>query len=363
MRVADFGLSRTPTSAEVATTHETIPGEAASGDSTSAITSDLGLGTLAYMPPEQRAGAGDEAADQYALCASLFEALAGELPPREHADVAALRLRGMPRWLRAAIARGLAANPRARWPSVAVLVERLEGGLAGTRRRALAALGVVTLAGSVAATAVLWPREPACDDAGARMQPIWSPARAEAIGAAFGERAGARGERAWSATVGPIDAWTTEWIAARDASCAATRVEHTQSEAVLERSMRCFDNRAAQLAALLDRFDALAADQIHNASDAVTRLPAVAACRSEPYLLATVAPPQDAATLAGVERAAGRAARGRGDPPHRREPGGAGRRTSPAGRGRGAGLRPGAGRGADRDRQARHRPWRDERRP
>ncbi len=79
------------------------------------------IGTPAYMAPEQTGGGPiDARADQYAFCRSLHEAIAGELP--EAGAVAP----GVPRVLRAALARGLAADADARFPSLNQLLRALQ---------------------------------------------------------------------------------------------------------------------------------------------------------------------------------------------------------------------------------------------
>jgi Tol biopolymer transport system component len=97
------------------------------------------VGTPAYMAPEQRAGsAADAAADQYSFCVVLKEALGD---------------RRVPGWLERALARGLAAEPAARFPSMAALIAELERDRSPRRRIAaivaasLVAESVVLLAG------------------------------------------------------------------------------------------------------------------------------------------------------------------------------------------------------------------------
>jgi serine/threonine protein kinase len=102
-------------------------------------------GSAAYMPPEQLAGGAiGPAADQFALCATLWEALSGTRPfsgTSLEQIVRAIRdgrpdARGIPRGLRDPLRRGLAFGSSDRWPSIDALVAALRAGIR-TRRAAV----------------------------------------------------------------------------------------------------------------------------------------------------------------------------------------------------------------------------------
>lgn len=113
------------------------------------------LGTPAYMPPEQHAGADiDARSDQFAWCAALYEALwqarpfggstIDELRRRKELEQLSPRPRGAwaPRWLCRLLQRGLRADPAQRWPSMTAVLEQLDRGMARRSRRSVTRLVV-----------------------------------------------------------------------------------------------------------------------------------------------------------------------------------------------------------------------------
>jgi len=168
--VTDFGLAR-------------ATGDAGDGDaaraaaSFGALDSELTvtgavLGTPAYMAPEQLEGRpADERADQFSLCVTLWESLAGSRPfPGDnlHAIAAAIATSGpaggerIPRRLRPILARGLDPDPARRWPSIDVLLAAVTRAWRRPRRIALAvgAVAAVALAGLAVQRALATGGEP-----------------------------------------------------------------------------------------------------------------------------------------------------------------------------------------------------------
>lgn len=105
------------------------------------------LGTLAYMSPEQLRGQTvDHRSDVYSFCASLYEALYGELPFPGRTPIELLRnvelerLRSpnrgsaVPSWLRRSLVRGLRAEPGVRHQSMDALLDALSPVRARVRR-------------------------------------------------------------------------------------------------------------------------------------------------------------------------------------------------------------------------------------
>jgi tRNA A-37 threonylcarbamoyl transferase component Bud32 len=133
-RVGDFGLASTRVAADPIQRAVTL----VSSDDLD-TRDDAIVGTPAYMAPEQfRSPDVDERADQFSLCAALYEAVYGVRPFRG-ASVEELRASASsgvlqtaapgtsaPPGLRALLLRGLSVDPAARWPSLADLLDRLD---------------------------------------------------------------------------------------------------------------------------------------------------------------------------------------------------------------------------------------------
>ena len=129
IKVSDFGLARPATRAETTLRASAI-------DPMLTATGSL-LGTPAYMAPEQWDGGEiGPAADQFAFCVSLWEALTGarpysgttldELRTNALRGPRALDASKLPRRLRPIVLRGLALEPGDRWPDMNALLAALQ---------------------------------------------------------------------------------------------------------------------------------------------------------------------------------------------------------------------------------------------
>ncbi len=139
--VTDFGLARDAGADPMAVTVNLGRATNESDNTPSAlsgltVTGSL-LGTPAYMAPEQwNGGKIGPAADQFAFCVALWEALVGERPYRGDSfealkeaigkGPAALDGTKLPKALRAPLARGLDPDPTKRWPTMTALLDALE---------------------------------------------------------------------------------------------------------------------------------------------------------------------------------------------------------------------------------------------
>ena len=284
-KVTDFGLARFVDGGEPA------PDSARSASRTSKL-----AGTPAYMAPEQLVGgAVTPASDQFAFCVALWEALTGTRPFAGH-DREALRaavLAGpvsaairLPRRLKRALRRGLAARAADRWPGM----EPLLAAIAPRRHAARITAGLVALA--LVAGAVAWRArgvDHPCAGADHAMDAVW-PARRGLIETTLGNLTRTRpGDASAAATLRYLDDRGARWRLARIDACEATEVRHAQAPAVLARRIGCLDRSLAGIAAATDelaaatgiadlvRGPAVAAaglDPDHCRDDRVARLPA-----------------------------------------------------------------------------------------
>ena len=278
------------------------------------------VGTLAYMSPEQRLGAGwDARGDQFSFCAAMCEALWGEavLPssttlPLSPAMVLARpglpRLPRIPRALRRVLARGLAADPQQRWPAMDALLRALARCRGGRRRGwALALLGT-----NVALAAALWlgpaSREPPCRGAAERLQGVWDDERAQAVEAAMLATGVAYAEDARLAVRGRLDRYAEAWVDTYTAACEAAHVRGELSLAALELRTACLDERRAALGHAVDLLEQADADVVERAVQVVAALPSLSHCADARALRDDPQPPPElAADVATLRAELGRA--------------------------------------------------------
>ncbi|MCA9701412.1 MAG: protein kinase, partial [Myxococcales bacterium] len=141
-KVADFGLAR----------EGDAPAEPGLTSDGPGLLTAGGAGTRRYMPLEQLLGESvSPQSDQFAFCLALYEALWSE-PAFTYSNLEARvrALRGAPRKPRdgrrlfRVIRRGLAADPRDRWPDMDALLAALDQA-AGRRRRVVLATSAASL--------------------------------------------------------------------------------------------------------------------------------------------------------------------------------------------------------------------------
>jgi tetratricopeptide (TPR) repeat protein/predicted Ser/Thr protein kinase len=318
VRVLDFGLARLGEPTDGPASTRGAPGggpasgaepDAAHARPVEARLTDQGrlLGTLAYMAPEQLRGEeADARGDQFSLCASLFEALYGRLPFRGATPFLRLaaiyrgaladvpRDRDVPAWLHAAVVRGLAYDPAARWPSLDALLAALTPRPARAPARVvLLASAALALAGGAlgARLAAARAAAAACTGARAQLDEAWGPARRAAVGRAVRATGASYAADAWQRAAALLDRYADDWAAAYAEACEATTVRGEQSQAMLDRRMGCLRRRRRALRALAVELERVDAASLAGAVVAAANLPPVAACADPPADVAARVPP------------------------------------------------------------------------
>ncbi len=292
-RLIDFGLVRDPGQPEAGS----IEPSATSGSETGGATVGF-VGTYAYAAPEQLEGAAvTAAADQYSLCAGIWESLcaARPAPPKDRGAAGLVLPPGvrLPHALRRILSRGLAAQPGDRYAELSALLDALETAIARPSRRAGLVLGAGALGAVVASVAIFGvsedPVDPCAGDPSA-LHGTWDePHRAE-LKARFSASALPFASVTAKTTEAEFDAWGDGWHAARRSACVATRIEGSQSDAGLELREACLERQRRSFAVALDTLLAAAPDAVVARAPAfVDALPELEAC-VEPQRLAQVEP-------------------------------------------------------------------------
>lgn len=290
VRVMDLGLVRrdgTPTASTDAL-HTT-----AQTDLDPSVTEGL-VGTPAYMPAEQlRQGDVGPAADQFAFCVTLWEALYGERPfaGGTLAEVAAAVVDGAvrpppegrqaPRWLPRVVRRGLGPAPEDRWPSVAHLLDAIRRGQGRARTRVamlgLTGLGVVVALGVGLGRLDQARRRAACDDTARVVEAQWHGGDRARVHAALGDAGTDYARATADRTVGHVDAWAEAWTDASREVCRQ-EVAGTRPATDVADATRCLDARRRELEALRDVLTTIDARVLRSATSAASRLTAPERC-------------------------------------------------------------------------------------
>jgi serine/threonine-protein kinase len=313
-RVTDFGLARSIDDNEPEMVHE---------ESSLALSEQITrpgdfLGTPAFMAPEQiRGDAVDARADQFGFCASLYEALYGELPFQggRGTSYPAAVLAGdvrppragarIPSRVRAALVRGLRARAEGRFPSMDELLAELRAPLRRSRGLALVVGAVALSLAGVAVGEVASHRPPVCAGAARKLSGVWDAPARQALRQAF-TAAGPGGAESATRVERVLDQYAASWIHVRTDACEATRVRGEQSENLFDRRMACLDRRLFEMKATVDALSrSTDREAVSRAIDAASQLTRLDACSDARALEALVPPPEDprvAAQVAEIDR-------------------------------------------------------------
>lgn len=289
--VTDFGLAQSSGRAErgrASNTKTSGPGVTQAG----AV-----MGTNYYMAPEQHMGKTvGPATDQFAFCASLWEALNGDPPfvadsargyyDAKQAGPPTWTATDVPRRIARAVERGLAFEPDKRWPNMGALLGELDRNPA-TKAWMLGG-GAATL-GLIAALVATSPDEtsgPTCPDPQKTLEETWSPEVEEGLRAAILDTGLPYAENAAAGGIRRLNAYADEWRVAFTKSCHATRVEGTQSDELLDRSMACLEQARTSLGYVVAELSLGESKTLLRQDRVIETLPDPAACNDKVRLMA-----------------------------------------------------------------------------
>ncbi len=310
--VTDFGLARVDAADDDGTDPDL-------GGHTRTATETLyggAVGTPPYMARESLHGGGSPAADQFAFCITLYQALWGRHPfgissPAAVAAIEAGRAPAQPptgpRRIWRLVRRGLSHEPTQRHASMRHLLDALaDDPGARWRRRGLIGLGAL----GVASALVFSRSEVACEDLDAPVRTVWNEARRATLIDAFTGLGASWMPTAATHAADGLDAWVEGWVGQVTEACEATHVRGLQSVDQLDRRTACLDqqrHRLEQLVAVLEHPDPGTAER---AVDAVASLPDPRSCADVAVLERRLPRPTDPIALASLERAEVGLARG-----------------------------------------------------
>jgi tRNA A-37 threonylcarbamoyl transferase component Bud32/tetratricopeptide (TPR) repeat protein len=297
LRVTDFGLARLEATTEIVSVGELEESARVEHHAELTKTGKV-VGTPAYMAPEQHAGHPPDArADQYAFALTLYEALYGTRPFGMLGGVAlaAAKLLGVrripasdttshrvPRAIRRAIARGLAPDPRQRFPAMDRLLAAIDRALRPRSRflPAVAVLGVGVFA--VGLQRVHADADERCTSAEERVAAVWSDAARDRLRAAVGDATtighGSTRAAALQSVMDRLDRYAEAWTGVHREACEATWHRGEQSTIALDHRMACLDRRLEALRSTVEILRDGGATLLPRGVDIVLALPGVHGC-------------------------------------------------------------------------------------
>lgn len=305
VKVTDFGLAKPAAGTLSMGSGEFIQAQLTDSHSETQTKAGTVLGTPRYMAPEQHAGTElSPAADQYAFCVTLWEALSGEPPftgrglsRRKYKGPPPWPGEGVPRFIVDALIRGLAPKADDRWPSMDVLLETLAADPAKRWKTRLAVAGVGTL---VVSTAVFgWQAYAAgpsevCAGGEDELEVAWGDERRAATKAALLAEDTPYTQRLWARTQTRLDTYSSAWVEGHEEACRATSVQGVQSEVVLDLRMACLRAIELDLRAVTGVLANADSDVRQHVDAVLDGLPPVEGCADIERLQSEVKPPPPA---------------------------------------------------------------------
>ncbi|MEM6997176.1 MAG: serine/threonine-protein kinase, partial [Myxococcota bacterium] len=284
-RVMDFGLARGQDSPSGMVTPVGMHATADFLASQPITKAGAVVGTPAYMAPEQHFGrTADGKSDQFAFSVTLYEALFRRRPFPEDRGFRGLarakdrgeiirppRSAGVPRWLGAAVMRGLAARKVDRFASMTAMLSFLRR---RRRRRlplVLGGAGALLVAGGVGATVLL--QDDPCDAGLERVDALWSTAERDRVFAALRAGEGSHAAETFDRVTAQLDGWAARWRTAYTDACRGPQ------SAAVEETVACLGRSRAALAAAVQTLSQPGPGLVDAAVAVASSLPSADRCQ------------------------------------------------------------------------------------
>lgn len=322
VRVMDFGLVRSDDS------HEAQLMESASRPALSVELTAAGavMGTPAYMAAEQFAGlATDARTDQFALCATLWEALYGEraFAGETFAELAVAVSAGarrpapagakVPAWVRRVAQRGLDPDPDKRYESVDELLAALEADPRPRRWFFGVTASALVIAGTLTVTSQVQHRRAvaACQEQASAVERVWNAATSKTLRSRLAHLEEGYARAAGERVMPWLDEYAQAWKRTHFGLCMAQVQRQPESlfvrnepPSLSERTQACMDQGRDQFTSLLEQFSHPDVDgpAVLRGVSAASELPRPALCEDSWRLQSRRVLPEGEATRLTVRR-------------------------------------------------------------
>jgi tetratricopeptide (TPR) repeat protein/predicted Ser/Thr protein kinase len=347
VRVTDFGLARMAEDGEEPQRPALPEGalDHAAPELVQVTLDGQAVGTLMYMSPEQRRGeAPDARGDQFSFCVALYWALfgvwpfdrtrssardadysppssnkgtsrpsqrPGELRPIDPATGAFAPPKDskIPAFIQRAIMRGLAPEPKDRFPSMEALLGQLEYRPRVRRLAAGAAALTLVALGSGYAWYAQQAQAELCTGAEQKLAGIWDDAARKKVTDALVATGKPDAADVASRVTRMLDTYAQGWVTESTEACRATRIRGEQTEQLHSLRVVCLERRLQDVKAVAGVLASADAGLVPKAVDTVAVLPSLRACADVATLSQVEAPPEDPKIRGEIERISGELSR------------------------------------------------------